>query len=87
VATKDISDRQVLEAFVKYHKARDVASIHTPVKWPYEILMEETGECFKVCYAAMQRAPNRDLIDYGVSLRTAWLTEKGLEKLNENVTL
>jgi hypothetical protein len=45
--------------------------------FPYDLLMERTGECFKVCWRAMERACDRDLIEYGVSLRTGWLTEKG----------
>ena len=31
----------------------------------------------KVIYAAMKRACDRDLVEYGVSLRFGWLTEKG----------
>lgn len=70
MATKDISDKQVLLAVLKSR-----LTDFTP--WPYEILAAETGECEKVCFRAMERADRRGLLDYGVSLRTAWLTDKG----------
>lgn len=69
MATKDISDVMVCRAYQQYRRDNE--------RFPYEILMAETGECFKVCYAACERADRRDLIDYGVSLRTGWLTEDG----------
>lgn len=37
----------------------------------------------KVVYAAMERDYLRGYIDFGVSLRTAWVTEKGYEYLNQ----
>ena len=42
-----------------------------------QALASETGEPEKVCYRAMERADRRGLLDYGVSLRTAWLADKG----------
>lgn len=36
-------------------------------------LMGITNAPYKVCYRAMGRAYNKGLIDYGVSLRTAWV--------------
>lgn len=50
-------------------------------RWVYTWLMEWTGQPEKVCYRAMERAEKRELIDYGVSLRTCWPTEKGKELL------
>lgn len=73
MATKDITDVQVLLAVKQYQKDRG--------EWPYEILSRETGQCEKVCYRAVERAHSRKLIEYGVSLRTAWITEKGKELL------
>ena len=70
MSRKDISDYQVL-------KAHKVAGWMHFQKWPYELLEQWTGEPCKVCYRAMERAFNRDLIEYGTSLRTGWLTEKG----------
>lgn len=77
MARKDISDIQVLRAYQK-HKEGDS-------RFPYEILSEETGQPEKVCYAAMERAAGRGFLDYGVSLRSGWITEKGLELLNRKV--
>ena len=64
---KDVTDRMILEAI----RDRD-----TPTS-TIDLLMRRTGESEKVCYAAMERALARGLIDYGVSLRTAWATEAG----------
>lgn len=74
MSRKDISDLDVCRAY------RDSAAS----KWalyPYELLKHWTGEPFKVCYQAMERADDRRLVEYGVSLRMGWLTEKGLEML------
>ncbi len=73
MATKDITDRQVLEA---YQKCKDISEL-----WPYHVLQLETGEPGKVCYRAMERAEDRGLIDCGVSLRTGWITDKGCKLL------
>lgn len=71
---KDIGDKQVCEA---YKTSREIQH----VKYPYEILHEITGQPEKVCYRTMERAFSRGYIEYGVSLRTGWLTEKGEELL------
>lgn len=79
--TADISDRQVCEAF------RDAKAVKFDARlnrlYPYHLLMERTGAPFKVCYRAMERAERRGLVDCGVSLRTGWLTEKGMALLAE----
>lgn len=77
MATKDISDIQVCRAYERYHAMIAQEPFRVVVRWPYEILMEETGECEKVCYNAMIRACGRGYIEYGVSLRAGWLTLKG----------
>ena len=51
--------------------------------WPYETLAARTGQPEKVCYRAMERAERRGLIEYGVSLRTGWLTEAGKALLED----
>ena len=71
MATKDISDIQVLQAYKKAKLADD--------KWPYDFLMEETGQPLKVCFRAMERCCGRGYVDYGTSLRSGWITEKGLK--------
>lgn len=72
MATKDILDLTVCRAV---QQARDTNSFAT------EVLEEITGESPKVCYRALERAYRHGLVNYGVSLRTGWLTEKGLELL------
>lgn len=72
MATKDVTDIMVLKA---YSIPREEG------KFPYDHLMESTGECFKVCYRAMERAERNGLLECGVSLRTGWITVKGLEFL------
>lgn len=75
MATKDVTDLMVCKAYKQYRDGWPDSP------WPYEILQAETGECFKVCWKAMERACDRDLIEFGVNLRSGWLTEKGLELL------
>jgi hypothetical protein len=70
VATKDISDIQVLLAQDQWRK-------NPAGKFSYEILHEQTGYPIKVCYRSLERAYKRGLLEYGVSLRTAWFTKKG----------
>lgn len=74
MATKDISDKQVCLAYAEAKKQHE---------YPYIILQRITGQPEKVCLGAMERACKRNYIEYGVSLRTGWLTEKGLSLLNE----
>jgi len=68
MATKDVTDEMVLKA-VEQSRSNGFNS------WPYKILAQQTGECKKVCFRAMERAARRGLIEYGVSLRTAWVIE------------
>jgi hypothetical protein len=82
MATKDISDLQVLQAYDEFKKYEG-PWVEPHVKFPYGILMEWTGLSFKECYGAMERAERRGLIDCGVSLRSGWLTDKGKELLKQ----
>jgi len=75
MSTRDVTDEMVCEAYREYHARR--GALCGTSDFPYDILMERTGLSFKECYRAMERAARRDLIEYGVSLRTGWLTEKG----------
>lgn len=74
MARKHITDKQVVEAYL--NKQDD--------EFPYEFLARTTGEYWKVCYRAMERACSRGLIDYGVCLRAGWVTAKGKELLCQN---
>lgn len=68
--TKDITDGMVIGAYE--HCAKDAQDM-----WPYDILILAYNAPFKVCYRAMERAHRRGYIDYGVSLRSGWVTPKG----------
>lgn len=76
MAVKNITDRQICQAYN--------ISKNNPKKSVLEVLMELTQEPEKVCYRAMERAYNNKLIEYGVSLESGWLTEKGMEE-SQNV--
>jgi len=73
------------KAISDYHVCWAVrqARTYADCRWPYEILADHTGACEKVCYRAMERAAKRGLIEYGVSLRSGWLTAKGHHLLAE----
>ncbi len=85
MARKDVTDLMVCQAYADAKVGRPVMSlglfgIGKPLPaypWPYDLLMSRTGECFKVCWKAMERACDRDLIEYGTNLRSGWLTDKG----------
>lgn len=87
--TKHITDEMVVAAVARYNAAMNALPKEggpfgmswlprgaTP-PFPYEELAGMTGAPEKVTYAACERACDRDLIEFGVSLRTGWLTEKG----------
>jgi hypothetical protein len=80
MATKDVPDALVCAAYLRLQELREAGVQRTP--WPYDLLAKWTSQHWKVCYRAMERAASRGLIDYGVSLRTGWLTERGLELAN-----
>lgn len=74
MATKDISDTQVLNAYLATG----------PHEWPYDVLQRTTGQPFKVCWRAMERAYRHGLLEYGTSLRSGWVTEKGYTLMRES---
>ena len=85
MAVKHVTDLQVVQAVAQYQaemKAHDGGPLYP--RFPYEVLSEDTGQCQKVCYRAMERADRHDLLEWGVSLRTAWLTDKGRELLESS---
>ena len=86
MATKDITDVQVVQAVIdaKANGWPKTSREDDPGVWPYTLLMNRTGECFKVCFASMLRAEDRGYIECGVSLRTGWVTTEGYELLGFN---
>ena len=68
MARKDISDKQVCQAYIDAWQTDC---------WAYELLAVRTGEAEKVCFRACERAFDRRLISFGVSLRSGWITKAG----------
>lgn len=77
MSRKNVSDLLVCKAYAIGKPFDD--------KWPYDLLEEWTGEPVKVCYRAMERANDRGYIEYGTSLRSGWLTEKGQQMIAEKL--
>lgn len=93
MARKDITDLMVCQAVAAYRSALgECPTILRLGSWrgrilmpsgpprpafPHVALAAQTGEPEKVCFRAMERAEARGLIECGVSLRTAWLTDAG----------
>lgn len=82
MSVKDISDKQVCEAYAEAERQRG-PDWNRHYDFPYVILQRMTGQPEKVCYRAMERASDRGYIEYGVSLRTGWLTDKGRALIGE----
>jgi hypothetical protein len=79
MATKDITDRQVLAAYDESRRTRESGT--KGWGWSEDLLAKTTGQPVKVCVCAMRRAEERGLIECGVSLHSGWITEKGRELL------
>ena len=88
MATKDITDLQVVQAYAEMHRQReaDRGSGH-PSEHADDILQRTTGQPEKVCERAMERAYGRGLIECGMWLRGGWLTAKGTALLTSNEKL
>ena len=71
--TSDITDAQVCRAYAEWQDSRDL--------FADQVLMLMTNAPEKVALRATERAARRGLVEYGVSLRTGWLTDKGRELL------
>ena len=85
---KDISDLEVCKAVQAYQEALPPFDINNLFKlgaetplFPYEALALKFNCDKKLAYSACERAEEHGLIDYGVSLRTGWLSDKGKELL------
>lgn len=77
MATKDITDWQVCEAFAAYQAHG--------LPFADERLRQSTSQPDKVLLSAMERACRRNLVEYGVSLRSGWLTDRGKALLADGV--
>ena len=79
MARKDISDELIVRTVAEIWSRREAGEKGL---WLDDLLNFRTGEPMKVCYRAMERACDRGLIEYGMSLRGAWLTDKGKSMLS-----
>lgn len=66
---KDIPTREVLEQQQKWWENKELP-------FTYEVLGQKYGS-EKLVFMKMQKLLREGYLEYGVSLRTAWLTEKG----------
>jgi hypothetical protein len=75
MARKDITDLMVVQAYAAWREQRDAGD---PDRlYPYQALARATGEHENVAWRACERADAHGLLEWGVSLKGAWLTEKG----------
>jgi hypothetical protein len=51
--------------------------------WRDERIAKRTGICIKQVYALLNKSRYSTWIEYGVSLRSGWLTDEGKRKLME----
>ena len=78
MATKDITDLQVVEAYAEMKRHMDaIREIKRTFQYADEILERMTGQPLKVCQRAMERAYGHGLVEYGMWLRGGWLTDAG----------
>lgn len=85
--TSDIPTIEVLKACEIAHSGEfNLTTLFSgpKTKAPWEILMEKFNAPEKVVYSAMERDYKKGLLEYGVSLRTAWLSDKGYELLTKS---
>lgn len=87
MSRKDVTDVDVVAACRDSHDDRGAwvagrmpgaTNVHLCAD---ELLAARTGQPRKVCERALERACSRGLVDFGVSLRTAWPTPAGLALL------
>lgn len=71
-----LKDIPIEEVLIQQQKWWDNKSL----PFTYEVLAEKYGS-EKLVYKKMEQLDNLGYLEYGVSLRTAWLTKKGEEFL------
>ena len=76
---KDIPTEAVLKACQQFHSKNSFLNR----KAPWKFLLEEFKAPVNVIYSAMERDFNKGYLEYGVSLRTSWLTKEGEQFLKE----
>lgn len=81
MSRKDVTDLQVCRAYELWRA--ELQSLGAGARRPTQLLQEWTDEPLKVCWRAMERACGRGLVEYGTSLDSGWLTEKGKRVIAE----
>lgn len=74
------SDIPTIEVMKAYHQY----STDRMGDFPTKILMDKFNAPEKLVYSAIRRDYDNGLIEFGVSLRSGWLTNKGVELLRDN---
>ncbi|MEW7314959.1 hypothetical protein AB1E22_20005 [Buttiauxella gaviniae] len=79
MATKNISNVMVCRCVAQMHEF----GIKSGYRFQnvVEQLAEETGEPRKVCEAAVNRAIDAGLVEWGIHSSLGWLTNEGIEHL------
>ena len=88
IQMKDIPIREVLEYQKKWSENNSKSG--GMVRLPDADFVEDMPFCYealpyppKVIFKVMEKLADQDYLEYGVSLRTAWLSQKGLDYLTK----
>lgn len=88
-----ISDTEVCAAYLACQIQKDAEKARGRPWWQSRhetaevVLKRMTGASDDACLLAMDRAEDKGLVEYGVSLRTGWLTGKGLALLQSEAMI
>lgn len=80
-SAKDINEQEFL-AIINAYWAAVRAGEEPEMVMPYKVWVAR-GFPEKVVYAKYDKMMRKGYLEYGVSLRTAWLSEKGEDRLAE----
>ena len=75
---KDIPLHAILRTCKNYHE-----ECNADVLSPFEQLRKDFNAPSKLVYAALEKAEDKGFLECGTSIRTAWLTERGLGELRK----
>lgn len=80
---KRITDKMAVQAQWEW---REKMFANKRRKYARQTLRDMTGRSLADCEKALERAVVRGYLDYGVSLRTAWLTDAGRKLIGKEET-
>ena len=83
IQVKDIPTKEVLEYQLKWSQNNSMmwSTEHSQMVQNMPFCYEALPYPPKVIYRKMEKLVDEGYLEYGVSLRTAWLTDKGMEYL------